>query len=75
MQLEIGYFYTYKKGKRRWTVVLEAFTKKDNLVIVRNTRHLLRYVNPNSLRFDRKLTLEMKLCNHLPDNKDLFFTT
>lgn len=65
MELIIGHFYTYKKHKRRWTVTFEGFTDKDGLVIVRDTaNHLIHYVNLNSLRHNKRLTLEKKLCGY-----------
>jgi len=73
MELIIGHFYTYKKGKRRWTVVFEAFTKKDNLIIVRGSNGFPYYVNPTTLRSDKRTTLEAKLCGHISNTSDLYF--
>jgi hypothetical protein len=74
MELIVGYHYTLKKHRKRYTVVLEALTAPDNPnVIVRGTDGVARYVNPKRLRMDKRTTLEAKLCGHRGKTSDLFF--
>lgn len=71
MEIQVGHFYTYKKGKRRWPVELIALTDRPDLVIIRGSDHRTRYVNPKRLRSNKPETLEKKLCGHITDQSSL----